>query len=97
MGNVLEGKHLNIKYLKISLICLIHYPELVTTKPLVEEVDRGDDLQLTSASIVLSSLCAKWSSKAPEMDTATVYVCSVTPGQGRFWLRFGWGTYWKTL
>lgn len=44
MGNVLEGK--------ISLICLIHYPELVTTKPLVEEVDRGDDLQLTSASIV---------------------------------------------
>jgi len=40
---------------KISLICVIHCPKLVMNPP-VKEVDRGDDLHLTSASTVLSSL-----------------------------------------
>lgn len=71
----------------MSLICLIHCPKPVTMKPLVKAVDRRDDLQLTSASIVLSSLCANWSSEASSIDTATVYLHGVTLGQGRCGVR----------
>lgn len=59
-------------------------PQSSYHKTPVKEVDRGDDLQLTSASVGLPSLCASWGSGAPSIDTATVYFHGVALGQGRF-------------